>query len=36
MFNVYLNGMNIKNREGLKTEVHGNDEIIILSWVSGG
>jgi len=35
-FNVYLNGMNIKNMEGIKTEVHGNDEIIILSWVSGG
>lgn len=35
-FNVYLNGMNIKNMEGIKTEVHGNDELIILSWVSGG
>jgi len=35
-FNVYLNGMNIKNLQGIKTEVHGNDEIIILSWVSGG
>jgi pyruvate formate lyase activating enzyme len=35
-FNVYLNGMNIKNRQGMQTEVHGNDELIILSWVSGG
>ncbi len=35
-FNVYLNGMNIKNLSGIKTEVHGNDELIILSWVSGG
>jgi pyruvate-formate lyase-activating enzyme/molybdopterin converting factor small subunit len=35
-FNVYLNGMNIKNLQGIKTEVHGNEEIIILSWVSGG
>ncbi len=35
-FNVYLNGMNIKNLHGIKTEIHGNDEIIILSWVSGG
>ena len=35
-FNVYLNGMNIKNLQGIKTEVHGDDEIIILSWVSGG
>ena len=35
-FNVYLNGMNIKNLRGIKTEVHGKDEIIILSWVSGG
>jgi pyruvate-formate lyase-activating enzyme/molybdopterin converting factor small subunit len=35
-FNVYLNGMNIKNLHGIKTEIRGNDEIIILSWVSGG
>ena len=35
-FNVYLNGMNIKNLEGIKTVVKGNAEIIILSWVSGG
>jgi len=35
-FNVYLNGMNIKNLRGIKTEIQGNDEIIILSWVSGG
>ena len=35
-FNVYLNGMNIKNLQGIKTEVHGSDELIILSWVSGG
>jgi len=35
-FNVYLNGMNIKNRDGIKTVVKGNAEIIILSWVSGG
>jgi len=35
-FNVYLNGMNIKNLQGIKTEVHRNAEIIILSWVSGG
>jgi pyruvate-formate lyase-activating enzyme/molybdopterin converting factor small subunit len=35
-FNVYLNGMNIKNLQGIKTEVEGNAEIIILSWVSGG
>ena len=35
-FNVYLNGMNIKNLQGIKSEVHGNDEVIILSWVSGG
>jgi pyruvate-formate lyase-activating enzyme/molybdopterin converting factor small subunit len=35
-FNVYLNGMNIKNLRGIKTEVQGKDEIIILSWVSGG
>ena len=35
-FNVYLNGMNIKNLRGIKTEVRGEDEIIILSWVSGG
>jgi molybdopterin converting factor small subunit len=35
-FNLYLNGMNIKNLKDLQTEVHGNDELIILSWVSGG
>lgn len=35
-FNVYLNGANIKNVQDIKTEVSGNDEIIILSWVSGG
>ena len=35
-FNVYLNGIDIENLQGIKTEVHGNDEIIILSWVSGG
>ena len=35
-FNVYLNGMNIKNLEGIRTVVKGNAEIIILSWVSGG
>jgi molybdopterin converting factor small subunit len=35
-FNVYLNGMNIKNLQDLQTEVHGGDEVIILSWVSGG
>jgi len=35
-FNVYLDGMNIKNLQSLNTEVRGNDEIIILSWVSGG
>ncbi len=35
-FNVYLNGMNIKNLQGIKTEVTGNAELIILSWVSGG
>jgi pyruvate formate lyase activating enzyme len=35
-FNVYLNGMNIKNLDGIKTEVHRDDELIILSWVSGG
>jgi len=35
-FNVYLNGMNIKNLQGIKTEVEGNAEIVILSWVSGG
>jgi pyruvate-formate lyase-activating enzyme/molybdopterin converting factor small subunit len=35
-FNVYLNGMNIKNLHGIKTEIQGNDELIILSWVSGG
>ena len=35
-FNLYLNGMNIKNLQGLQTAVHGNDELIILSWVSGG
>lgn len=35
-FNVYLNGMNIKNLRGIKTEVEGNAEIVILSWVSGG
>ena len=35
-FNVYLNGMNIKNLAGMKSEVQGNNEIIILSWVSGG
>lgn len=37
-FNVFLNGMNIKNLEGIKTVVrgNGNEEIIILSWVSGG
>ena len=35
-FNVYLNGMNIKNLQGIRTEVHKNAEIIILSWVSGG
>jgi molybdopterin converting factor small subunit len=34
-FSVYLNGMNIKKMDGIKTEVHGNDEISILSWVSG-
>jgi len=35
-FNVYLNGMDIENLQGVKTKVHGNDELIILSWVSGG
>jgi molybdopterin converting factor small subunit len=35
-FNVYLNGVDIENLQGMKTEVYGNDEIIILSWVSGG
>jgi len=35
-FNVYLNGMNIKNVDGMKTEVKRNAELIILSWVSGG
>ncbi len=35
-FNVYLNGMNIKNMDGIRTVVRGNAEIIILSWVSGG
>ncbi|MEA2075157.1 MAG: radical SAM protein [Euryarchaeota archaeon] len=35
-FNVYLNGIDIENLQGIKTEVHGNDEVIILSWVSGG
>ena len=35
-FNVYLNGMNIKNLQGIKTEVEGNAKIVILSWVSGG
>jgi len=35
-FNVYLNGMNVKNLHGIKTEVEGNAEIVILSWVSGG
>ncbi|MGB2842417.1 MAG: radical SAM protein [Halobacteriota archaeon] len=35
-FNVYLNGMNVKNLQGIKTEVEGNAEIVILSWVSGG
>lgn len=35
-FNVYLNGMNIKNLQGIKTGVEGNAEIVILSWVSGG
>jgi molybdopterin converting factor small subunit len=35
-FNVYLNGVDIESLQGIKTEVHGNDEIIILSWVSGG
>ncbi len=36
LFTVYLNGMEIENQHGMKTEVRGNDEIIILSWVSGG
>ncbi len=35
-FNVYLNGVGIESLQGIKTSVHGNDEIIILSWVSGG
>lgn len=35
-FNLYLNGRNIKNLQDLQTEVRGNDELIILSWVSGG
>ena len=35
-FNVYLNGMNIKNLHGIKTVIRGGDELIILSWVSGG
>lgn len=35
-FNVYLNGVDIESLHGMKTEVYGNDEIIILSWVSGG
>ncbi|HDS45586.1 MAG TPA: radical SAM protein [Methanomicrobia archaeon] len=35
-FNVYLNGMNIKNLHGMQTEIRGGDELIILSWVSGG
>jgi pyruvate formate lyase activating enzyme len=35
-FNVYLNGVDIESLQGMKTEVYGNDEIIILSWVSGG
>jgi len=35
-FNVYLNGVGIESLQGIKTSVHRNDEIIILSWVSGG
>ena len=35
-FNVYLNGMNIKNLQGIQTKIQGGDELIILSWVSGG
>jgi len=35
-FNLYLNGMNIKNLQDLQTEIHGKGELIILSWVSGG
>jgi molybdopterin converting factor small subunit len=35
-FNRYLNGMNIKNLHGIQTEIREGDELIILSWVSGG
>jgi pyruvate formate lyase activating enzyme len=35
-FNLYLNGMNIKNLHGIQTEIREGDELIILSWVSGG
>ncbi|MGC9444986.1 MAG: radical SAM protein [Candidatus Methanospirareceae archaeon] len=35
-FNLYLNGMNIKNLQGMQTGIRAGDELIILSWVSGG
>ncbi|HDS45070.1 MAG TPA: radical SAM protein [Methanomicrobia archaeon] len=35
-FSLYLNGLEIGQLQGLQTEVRGGDELIILSWVSGG
>ncbi len=35
-FSVYLNGLEIGELQGLQTDVRGGDELVILSWVSGG
>ncbi|MBN1455434.1 MAG: radical SAM protein [Methanomicrobia archaeon] len=35
-FSLYRNGLEIGTLQGLQTEVHGGDELVILSWVSGG
>jgi pyruvate formate lyase activating enzyme len=35
-FSLYLNGLEIGKLRGLQTEVCGGDELVILSWVSGG
>ena len=35
-FSVYRNGLEIGKLQGLQTEVRGGDELVLLSWVSGG
>jgi pyruvate-formate lyase-activating enzyme/molybdopterin converting factor small subunit len=35
-YSLYLNGLDIVKLQGFQTEVRGGDELVILSWVSGG